>query len=97
MTKKEYLLLLIAEECNEVGQRASKALRFGLKEIQPGQPLNNTQRLIYEFNDLVATIELMDEEGMLDGESMIDRDMVEEKKIKIEKYLSYSQQLGIVR
>lgn len=30
------LLVLLAEECVEVAQRATKAIRFGLGEIQEG-------------------------------------------------------------
>jgi len=33
MLLQEHLLIILAEECSEVAQRASKALRFGLREI----------------------------------------------------------------
>lgn len=33
MTRSEHLLAILAEECDEVGQRAMKALRFTLSLI----------------------------------------------------------------
>lgn len=50
------LLTILIEEASEIQQRATKALRFGLDEIQPGQPLNNAQRLDYEIGDFVAVL-----------------------------------------
>ena len=43
MNLHQFLSVLVQEECNEVGQRASKLTRFGFDEVQPGQPLNNLQ------------------------------------------------------
>ncbi len=63
MTKTEMLLTLLAEECNETAQRASKAIRFGLDEVQEGQPHNNADRIVYEFNDLVAVTEMLKRKG----------------------------------
>lgn len=45
MNKVEYLLACLAEEAVEVAQRATKAMRFGCNEVQPGQPLCNVQRI----------------------------------------------------
>lgn len=51
MNTTEHLLTIVSKECNEVAQRVSKALRFGLREVEPGQEQNNLARIIYEFND----------------------------------------------
>ena len=48
MTREEHLLTIVAEECNEVAQRATKALRFSLEEIEPGQEFSNRERLFQE-------------------------------------------------
>lgn len=61
MTETQYLLDVLSEECNEVAVRASKAIRFGLEEIQPGQALTNAQRLALELDDLYGAIELLNE------------------------------------
>lgn len=94
MTRTQLLLVLLMEECGETAQRASKAIRFRLDEIQPDQTLNNSERIIYEFNDIVAVMELLKEEGHIN--TVIDREAIEKKKEKIKKYIDYSIQLGTV-
>lgn len=49
MNLQEHLLSCLAEECAEVGQCVSKALRFGLQDAQPGQPLTNLERMALDF------------------------------------------------
>jgi hypothetical protein len=92
MTREEHLLIILAEECNEVAQRVAKALRFGLKDpdgSEPGQPYTNKDRLILEINDLSAVIE------MVFGEQEIISQMLkDDKKKKVEKYLELSRKLG---
>lgn len=89
MTRKEHLLLIASEECNEVAQRISKALRFSLEEIQPGQELTNAQRIQEEFHDLFAMFQMLHREGLLDATISNERCM---KKIaQVEKFLKYSK------
>jgi len=92
MNRTEYLLWLLAEECAEVSQRASKAARFGLGEIQTDQPLTNAERIVLEINDLYAVIELLVDSELipLPGETAA----LDAKKAKIQKFLLYSEQLG---
>ena len=94
MTRQEHLLTILIEECNETAQRATKAVRFGLEEIQPGQAQTNAERIVYEFNDIVAVIELLHSEEALP--KIFDTEAVGLKKIKIEKYLAYSAQCGTI-
>ena len=88
MTRTEHLLDILIEECAEVIQRATKAKRFGLLEIQPEQPLTNERRIVYEVNDLVAVAD------MLLGSSWEDVEMIIAKKRKVEHFLEYSKQCG---
>lgn len=90
MTEQEHLLTIVGEECAEVHQRCSKALRFGMKEVQPEQPLNNEERILQEFNDLVAAMELLFNDSIYNLISPYD---VALKKQKIAKYLGYSLEL----
>jgi len=53
------LLTILIEECAEVQQRATKLLRFGRDEIQPGQYFNNSFRLALELGDLKAMVNLV--------------------------------------
>lgn len=91
MIREQLLLVLAMEECDELSQRLSKAIRFGLDEIQKDQELNNSDRILYEFNDLLATIELIYDCTIRE---LIDDAAIVGKKVKIERYLEYSKQLG---
>lgn len=57
MTREQHLLIRAMEECAEVQQRLSKALVFGLGEVQFGQDRTNHDRILMEFADLIAVSE----------------------------------------
>lgn len=54
--RQRELLVVLMEECAEVAQRASKAVRFGMDEVQPGQPDSNLIRIAREMGDLTGTL-----------------------------------------
>ena len=88
LTEEQYLLTCLAEECVEVAQRADKAIRFGLGEVQPGQPLTNLFRLEEELNDLLGVVTML---GLRTNyEAMI------AKQHRVREYMGYSRKLGIV-
>lgn len=91
LNKEQYLLTLIQEECAELSQRASKALRFGLHEIQDGQELNNWERLKGEYTDLWTVICMLDAELLI-----LEVEPIREKIDKIKKYMGLSQDRGIL-
>lgn len=94
MNEAEYLLLKLAEECMKVGQRVTKALTFGLNEVQEGQPFDNLERVAQEFDDLLAVA------GRLRGLGSLrdpDIDAQAEKVAKLRKFMNYSRSLGIIR
>lgn len=95
MTRKEMLLTKLSEECNETAQRVSKVLCFGMDEVQVGQSLSNSERLIYEFNDILAVMEMLYEEGHIPY--YIERNAIDLKKKKVEKYLGYSKECGTLQ
>jgi hypothetical protein len=92
MTTKEHLLSCLAEECCEVGQRVSKALRFGLEEIQPGQNQTNAQRIVYEFTDLLAVFDMLGREKIIDAS--IDPIALAKKMSKVQKYIEFAKSKG---
>src|ERR1051325_4454611 len=65
MNLDDYLLSHLAQECNEVAIRCTKAQMFGLDEIQPDQPLTNRERIAEELADVTAMVELMQRVGIL--------------------------------
>lgn len=94
MTREEHLLLCLAEECAEVAQRVSKALRFGLSEVQADQPFNNAERIVEELHDLLSVAAILGREGILDNPTMVMPDTVQRKLAKIEKYFAISREHG---
>lgn len=98
MNRFEFLMMKVSEECNEIGQRASKAAQFGIDEIQDGQNLTNEERLINEFDDLLVIFEILMEEGFINRDiysKYSENDELFVKKLqKIEKYYNYSKKLG---
>lgn len=93
LNREQYILTLIQEECAELSQRASKALRFGLYEVQPGQELDNWERLRGEFVDLWTCVCLLDR---LLVNFDYDHDEVAAKISKIKKYMELSINRGIL-
>lgn len=101
MTRLEHLLITLGEECNEVGQRLSKAARFGLTEVQPGQPLSNAARIMEEYADLVAVMEMLQAENPPIEHACVELKasfgcLKAAKKSKVERYLAYSRQCGLL-
>lgn len=88
MTEIEYLLICLAEECNEVAKVASKTLRFGLEEKRPGYDKNNRERLEEELIDLFTVMEVLSEKGV--NLNILQSNKIMEKKEKIAKYYQYS-------
>jgi NTP pyrophosphatase (non-canonical NTP hydrolase) len=84
MTEEQHLLVILAEECAEVAHRASKAIRFGMDEVQPGQKATNRERLEEELADLRTAAELL----ALHVEFSV------EKAEKINKFMAYARERG---
>lgn len=59
------LLTILIEEAAEVQQRATKALRFGVEEVQPGQDLSNAIRLGREVGDFQEVLNRLIDAGTI--------------------------------
>lgn len=92
MNRTEHLLQILQEECNEVAQCASKANRFGLQDHEPGKTETNAERIVHEFNDLFAVMEMLRNEGLI--ANVLDMKMIEGKKERVEKWLLHSAENG---
>jgi hypothetical protein len=66
------LLTILIEECAEVQKRATKLLRFGRDEIQPGLTRTNAYRLAEEIGDLRTMLTLAEEAGLSPTIALID-------------------------
>jgi hypothetical protein len=91
LTEEQYLLVCLMEECDEVSQRAAKALRFGLDEVQPGQADTNAQRLFSELVDLSTVVYELHQRGVVPLPWVCD-----DKIAKIAKYMDYSREQGVL-
>lgn len=94
MNKEKYLLVKIQEECAEVSQRAAKAIRFGLKEVQKGQDKNNAERLRNEILDLLAAFIIFEDETKVELVDVNFDELVDSRIERIKKYMDYSRKLG---
>lgn len=67
----------------------SKALRFGLDEVQPGQPYSNTQRLAHEVGDIYEVVNRLVSLGVLSQEQIDEG--VARRKLQLSKFLQTPQ------
>lgn len=86
MTNEQHLLLILAEECAEVAQRATKAIRFGLDQKHPVEHWNNRQQLERELGDLMAMVDML---GLVP--CPVKRAT---KPVAVGKYMKKSRELG---
>jgi hypothetical protein len=84
MNRREHLLVILGEECSELHKETCKILRFGFNQ-------DNWMRLQQEYNDLIALIDMLKDEGIVVYEH---DDMQSLKRLKVEKYLLESKELG---
>jgi len=85
------LLDILIEEAAEVQIRATKLKRFGPKEIQPGQELNNIERLSMEIGDLLFMIDLASKHGLVSTEYI--ESGKESKHKQLKKFLKHQELL----
>ena len=99
MKYTQFLLIKVMEECAEVTQRASKAIQFGLTEIEPNQNLTNLERLNTEVKDLIIVLAELDTYTQSVGgvDCLPTEDEMDAKLKKIEKYLNYSKDIGEIK
>lgn len=97
MDRLQHLLCKLSEECQEVGQIALKSSYFGLEEVytEGGFIANNAERTHIELDDVMAVIQMLNEEynfGYVPNQERINI-----KKKKINKYADYSSVLGLLK
>lgn len=92
MDLEAHLLLLLAEECNEISQSAIKCIRFTTRHVAEGMDgHSNLNRLQAEYNDMLAVVDLLREEGLY--LTRFDN-LVKDKKERLKKFLQISRDRG---
>lgn len=99
MNETEHLLEILSEECAEVQVRISKALRFGLLDVEPGQGLNNAARINAEIADVEAVLSMLYARGILRAAATAPAlgaraDQIAAKIRKVEKFMAFSKECG---
>jgi hypothetical protein len=93
MNREQYLFKLLEEEASEVGQNASKCMRFTALHTAPQYSETNLERLQTELTDFFTVLEMLEEELKVE----FDRSSSASKKDRIEGYYNISKQLGTAR
>ena len=89
MNKTEHLLTCLIEECSEIQHAAAKALRFGLDDHAPDGPvITNQDCIATECADLLAVIEMLEDEGIIPR--LRTPESMHKKKDKVEEYMRYA-------
>lgn len=82
----------LIEELSEVQKELCKCLRFTTEDTFQGT--SNIERVRIEFSQVMATIELLQEEGI---HIFAMTDVAEEKKRKLKHWMEYSRKVGALR
>lgn len=108
MTREQFLLLKLAEECQEVAKRAIKQIQFGAHQIQKGGEvkdgtaapekeagLTNGERLKNELTDLYVMTNLLQLAGQIPPTTSKEFKIAKKDKTKkLNRYLAFSRQKG---
>ncbi len=84
MTEEEHILIHLIEELQEVGQIATKIIRFGPKSYHPDDKnkVINIHLLSQELGNLYYIIDKLDELGYIDGVGISEGIEQKEKNMK---------------
>lgn len=98
MKHKENLMVVALEECAEIQQEISKALRFGVENHHPDEPfITNGERILKEFHQLRAVIDMLVVERIIPGLPEAEQHQIYRDKMdNIEKWEKYSRSIGQV-
>lgn len=80
------------EECGEILQEGSKALRFGINDRFEDRP-SVQEKMVNELNDLHGVLTMLIQEGII-PRTYIDPVKVQAKIQKIETYMLYAKEKG---
>lgn len=98
MKLNEYLTVVAMEECAEIQQVLSKALRFGFDDYHPDRPSeSNQEEILTEFYQLTAMIEELQKQKVIGHFSQETIDVIKAEKIKkVNHYMTYSKEKGLL-
>ena len=99
MNKQEYLLTRLIEECAEVIKAATKIQNYGLRDVNPENPVKPNKSLLEdELVDLMTVMNMLQIEAViaLPGDHDMENAM-ERKEAKVKKWMVYSKEKGCLK
>jgi hypothetical protein len=104
MTEDEHILTTVAEEGVEVAQRVTKALRFGLQEVQPDpvfnpRALDNADRIREEMEDLLGAYFVAERRGLVPPIDFSLDNLVkleQSKRARIFRFMDIGEKSGVL-
>lgn len=98
MNKEEHLLSCLAEEAGEIVQAVGKALRFGLDDGYPGTDRTNEGDIQIELLQLIAVMEMLEDEGFITQRDLVkSRGVKIAKKAKVIEYMKHAKNTGALK
>lgn len=98
MTKRENLLLVAMEECSELQQAISKAMRFGMDRIIPETDCTNEHHIMVEYRQLQTVMNMLRARGILHDLSDYDNAATDFLKVdRVQHYEQVSEDLGCIK
>ena len=97
MNVQEHLLSCLAEECAEIAQEVSKALRFGLDNVYPEGSRTVRAKITSEFYDLVGVIDVLEDNGILQINAAAQSAARAAKRAKLMRFLEYAREQGALQ
>ena len=97
MREQDILMIQLIEELSEVQKEVSKALRFGLGDVNPNTRETNSDAICRELTDVIAILdELSQRCGILLTPNDKTSDNYIEKRHRISKYIDYSKARWVI-
>lgn len=99
MTKAENLMMTAMEECAEIQQAFSKAMRFGMDNRNPlvADSATNMQNILTEYYQLTAVMQMLFENGVLEDISDDKKaKIIQSKKEKVKQHQAISRHLNLM-
>lgn len=91
MNWQEHLFDKLQQESAEVIQASSKLSTFGHDSIVPGKGITNEEDLIGEIHDVLAIVDMLHENGMLNFQ--FDPEKIKAKKKKV---IHFAKMMGVL-
>lgn len=95
MSPTKHLLVVLGEEGSEIAKECSKAVRFGLHDVNilhPDGP-DNQDRIVAELNDLLGVVALLVERRAI-PRGWYNQEAQNRKREKVEQFMLYAAAKG---